>query len=329
MDIYVNGYDCVETGCPACGPNDGLFRTLKYILVDESQVSVSGFPFDTNNGGPWDPTLCGFLNQEPNVYSLGTANFFYVTVTGGQQKLGTITLTGIAQDAFKLVVANDLTALEYPAYSDGYISNCNLGQEYPADALLTINSECDIDADCSDALFCNGAETCVHGVCQNGVPVSCPDDGTFCNGTEGCSEQADACVSSGDPCGAGTVCNEATNTCEEFVTARIRRLVPPYEFQSRWFPILKQLYIIGSDTNFEAGVSKVAFEPVKAVWGFRPQVADEENIRIWVYILPKWFSRPLDEPVKVIVTTGSEVVSSDWEIALLPFPLDKEGEELQ
>jgi len=58
-------------------------------------------------------------------------------------------------------------------------------------------------------------------------------------------------------------------------------------------------------------------------------VADEENIRIWVYILPKWFSRQLDEPVKVIVTTGSEVVSSDWEIALLPFPLDKEGEELQ
>jgi hypothetical protein len=105
--------------------------------------------------------------------------------------------------------------------------------------------------------------------------------------------------------------------------------VPPFEFQSRWFPLLRQLRIIGSDTNFEEGVSKVAFEPVKAVWGFRPKVADEENIRIWVYILPKWFSGPLDGSVEVIVTTGSEVVSSDWEMGLLPFPLDKEGEELQ
>ncbi len=45
---------------------------------------------------------------------------------------------------------------------------------------------CTGDPECDDGLFCTGNETCVGGSCQ----------------------------SSGDPCGAGTVCNEATDTCD-------------------------------------------------------------------------------------------------------------------
>ncbi len=193
----------------------------------------------------------------------------------------------------------------------------------------TIVAECNEDADCDDDVFCNGAETCEDGVCQDGTPVDCPDDGQFCNGTESCNEQTDACVSSGNPCGAGTVCNEATDTCDPLVLASIKELLPPSWFQSRWVPILRLLRIIGSNTNFEARVSEVTFEPERAVWGFRPRVTDEENIRIWVYILPQWFSRPLDGPVEVTVTTGSEVVSANWDIELLPFPLDAGSKELQ
>ena len=38
------------------------------------------------------------------------------------------------------------------------------------------------------------------------------DDGLFCTGTETCG--SGSCQSSGDPCGGGTTCNEATDTCD-------------------------------------------------------------------------------------------------------------------
>ncbi len=98
------------------------------------------------------------------------------------------------------------------------------------------------DALCNDGLFCNGAETCdiVTGLCQAGTPVdcsdgvnctvdscdeandvcantpdnaNCPDDGLFCTGQEICDPVQD-CTSTGDPCPAGTVCNETTDICE-------------------------------------------------------------------------------------------------------------------
>ena len=95
---------------------------------------------------------------------------------------------------------------------------------------------------CDDGLFCNGAETCNEGTdsCDAGTPPNCddgvsctvdscnegtdscdnvandglcPDDGAFCNGTEFCDVISD-CQSTGDPCGAGTTCNESTDVCD-------------------------------------------------------------------------------------------------------------------
>ncbi len=66
---------------------------------------------------------------------------------------------------------------------------------------------CATNADCSDGLFCNGVETCgAGGQCLQGA-APCADDGVFCNGSESCNEAADACVSSGNPCPAGTACS--------------------------------------------------------------------------------------------------------------------------
>jgi lysyl endopeptidase len=45
---------------------------------------------------------------------------------------------------------------------------------------------CSTDTECNDGLFCSGTESCVSGTCQ----------------------------SSGDPCGSGTTCNEASDTCD-------------------------------------------------------------------------------------------------------------------
>ena len=103
--------------------------------------------------------------------------------------------------------------------------------------------ECLTAADCDDATFCNGAETCVSNACVAGsnpcaadescdeatdtcVPscttdADCPDDTNFCNGAESCNTTTGLCVSSGDPCVGSTglpVCNETDDTCVECLT---------------------------------------------------------------------------------------------------------------
>ncbi|MCP4571237.1 MAG: hypothetical protein GY838_02685, partial [bacterium] len=96
---------------------------------------------------------------------------------------------------------------------------------------------CDVNEDCDDGLFCNGAETCVDGACQNGsdpcpgqscdetgdVCVDCLvnadcDDGLYCNGAETCvsgSCQAGSAIDCDDgiACTADS-CNEAGDTCD-------------------------------------------------------------------------------------------------------------------
>ncbi len=96
------------------------------------------------------------------------------------------------------------------------------------------------DAFCDDGLFCNGIERCdsIDG-CVAGQPVDCDDgvactldfcyeavrqclalpsdeqcdDGVFCNGVESCDPDW-GCLSSGDPCPAGTRCDEESDTCD-------------------------------------------------------------------------------------------------------------------
>jgi hypothetical protein len=104
------------------------------------------------------------------------------------------------------------------------------------------DGSCAIDADCDDGQYCNGLETCntVTCSCQAGTPPNCddgvdctedscddetgacvnisndencPDDGLYCNGEELCDPAKD-CFHTGDPCPAGTVCNEDTGSCD-------------------------------------------------------------------------------------------------------------------
>lgn len=71
-------------------------------------------------------------------------------------------------------------------------------------------ADCETDADCDDAQFCNGGETCVDGGCVAGTVPDC-DDGQFCNGAELC---AGAACAAGTPvdCSDGVFCNGA-ETC--------------------------------------------------------------------------------------------------------------------
>ncbi|MEE8522991.1 MAG: hypothetical protein V3T72_03585 [Thermoanaerobaculia bacterium] len=96
---------------------------------------------------------------------------------------------------------------------------------------------CTSNDDCTDGLFCNGAETCVAGSCQAGTPVDCDDsvactvdscdeagdtcdnvpddgacdDGLFCNGAETCDPVL-GCQPGSDPCPGGT-CDEVNDVC--------------------------------------------------------------------------------------------------------------------
>ena len=108
------------------------------------------------------------------------------------------------------------------------------------DIMITMTPGCTTSTECDNGLFCDGAEQCVASVCVAGTPPPlddgigctvdacdeindmvthvasnglCPDDGMFCNGVESCDPVLD-CISSGDPCMAGLLCVEATDTCE-------------------------------------------------------------------------------------------------------------------
>ncbi len=101
----------------------------------------------------------------------------------------------------------------------GTAVNCNDSIDCTIDSCNEGLDRCDntpSDAACSDGLFCNGNEVCdAQNGCLDGTPADCADDGAFCNGTESCDEAADSCVSSGNPCTPGTVCNEETNGCDQ------------------------------------------------------------------------------------------------------------------
>lgn len=74
---------------------------------------------------------------------------------------------------------------------------------------------CASDSECDDREFCNGAETCVNGLCQDNLEP-CYDDGEYCNGIETCDEINDKCNNTGNPCTSYySTCNETTDQCED------------------------------------------------------------------------------------------------------------------
>jgi hypothetical protein len=127
--------------------------------------------------------------------------------------------------------------------SEDPLSNCADNLDNDCDGFVDGDdpdcvAECVTDADCSDGLFCNGAEICVAGACQLGTPppeddgIDCTvdfcdedsdtivhdpndafcDDGLFCTGAETCDPQAD-CLLGTPPCAEGEICDEDQQAC--------------------------------------------------------------------------------------------------------------------
>ena len=94
------------------------------------------------------------------------------------------------------------------SYNDGTSSTFGAANLWSAGTMLQDFSAirlCLNDAECDDALFCNGGETCdiPSGTCQPGIAVDC-DDGVSCT-IDGCNEASDACESAPDD----SVCDNA------------------------------------------------------------------------------------------------------------------------
>jgi hypothetical protein len=75
--------------------------------------------------------------------------------------------------------------------------------------LPDVGTMCTADSQCSDGLFCNGAELCLDGRCFPGSTLSC-DDFVACT-RDACDESADACTSAPDNslCPEGELCDAA------------------------------------------------------------------------------------------------------------------------
>ena len=78
------------------------------------------------------------------------------------------------------------------------------------DLRLVANTMCDDDGDCADGNICNGAESCVAGLCIDGMVLDC-DDGVTCT-TDTCDALL-GCENVGN-CPVGEVCNEVLGVCE-------------------------------------------------------------------------------------------------------------------
>ena len=312
--IWLDGY--------SCPPDDLLFGAQLYFSFDVDKLQVvDAFANDTTHGGPFDPSLSGFRERESGIYFLIASNFNYVTVTGNSILLGTIILEGTSPGDTTIKAANELGL---DGFNDGFVSDCDLKQLYPDDAIavIAVNST---TTTIPTTTITSTTTTSIAGECD--VDSDCPDDGLYCNGDEFCDEASATCISTGNPCPSETpVCIEATDECESGVIPVTIQLTPEAWYQSRWVSLIKFLKIEGSNSHFDRSVTEVRFSPDNAVI-MLPWVIDETTINCFGLLMPRWWANV--DAIEVTVTTGSEEATTTMEINLLPFLLEQKRNSLR
>ena len=195
---------CGESGCTQLG----------YRVIDWHTVGTNDFKNSLYTYGPsyWRYDVYNDFYAYWNTYNPGAV---YVNQSSIKEGGHAVLLIGWDDDKGAYLCKNSWGG-EGPngdgtfwiAYS-GHARNLNFGMANFSLTSLT----CSSNADCDDGIYCNGAETCVDSVCQDGTPPACPDDGLFCNGNEVCDEANKSCGHTGNPCAQGTVCNEEIDQC--------------------------------------------------------------------------------------------------------------------
>jgi len=155
----------------------------------------------------------------------------------------------------------------------------------PTTTTTSIEPECSENADCNDGLYCNGIETCVDGACERGA----------------------------DPCTAGEVCIEETDTCE--LPTRIEASTNAFGSVFLFLPGF--VTIKGTGTDFTLFGSIINYEPPVLFKGVKVVNPLTQTITQFVIVLPSLLPNVPPYPATITVTVDG--LSDDMEINAFPF----------
>ncbi len=174
-------------------------------LIPASYLAAGSLTFETDTGTViyWRLSWGGANYTGPNNGAIDNdsdGNF-------GPPYPGTLPSTCVQALQFQGVASAMSTnnAANYALTAGAATFHNNAGTAFVLNACMD-NSDCDDGIACTD-------DVCSGGCCES-TPndANCPDDGMFCNGTESCSSLL-GCVSSGDPCPPGEICDEGSDSC--------------------------------------------------------------------------------------------------------------------
>ena len=192
-----------------------LDETVGFIVFEAGHGTIGGVEFEAALGAD---TVRGVGNTPPYTYTFNTPfisspSIALLTmagvdgVNGGWAQVHGVTLA----TATSLFLSIDEDQIKDPERNHtteqvGYLV-------FAGPLVFPPVAQCELDADCDDTLFCNGAETCVAGACQAATPVNC-DDGVGCT-VDSCNEVTDSCgnVTNDASCNNGLFCDGA-ETCD-------------------------------------------------------------------------------------------------------------------
>ena len=146
------------------------------------------------------------------------------------------------------------------------------------------------------------------------------DSGVYKAGDNDSSEPVTDVVTAED-----TANGISTDVMVTVSTEKIVQIIPDPLWRSRWVPMPYLMNIVGEDTSFNTSETSLDFQPEGAVLSLFKLVLSETSLWDFVLVMPVWLSGEGDQTLTLTVTTGEEVVSKEFDIRLLPFVLDKDG----
>jgi hypothetical protein len=146
--------------------------------------------------------------------------------------------------------------------------------------------ECVDASDCDDGLFCNGDETCVDGICEEGS----------------------------NPCTPDEACNEKDDICEPAVSIE----ASTGAVGSFFFLLPGVVTIQGMETDFTLFGSVVNYNPPVLLKGFKLVNPNTQTITQFVIVLPS-ILLPVVSTYPTTVTVTVDGLSDDMEIGAFPF----------